>query len=273
MYERVFSPVVILNYLKKKTYRDLPFELWDSKYLWLYEPTVQLLSVPVSGQSFDHISLYACEKNNVITGIAYVRRNDSNIHILLDTTSGEGLNELIQHLKVDNNCSIKITVKSREAADVVKKALGIDYIPGTANFFAKKCFVEPEHKIETVKPGDGYLFKSDYMPEGWPEVDMCLKEGIKYFTINEEGKSISSCGICYLTAFRAEMIAVGTRDSFRNKGYAKSVCSYAMKEALQYSSIVTWTADISNAASCATARSLGFIPYVELYHFEISNNQ
>jgi hypothetical protein len=172
-----------------------------------------------------------------------VERTSDTVNILLDTTTDEGLGELIQDMKKGNWSNIIITVKSKEVAEAVNKALGIEYVSDCGKFYAQKCFSEPKYEIKEIESGEGYLFINEHLPEGWTQLDNCLAEGIRYFTINEDDRSLSSCGLCYLSAFRAEVIAVATRETYRNKGYSKSVCAYAMKEALQTVPIVTWTAE------------------------------
>lgn len=268
MYKKINSAVTLLSYMKEKTYKGLPFELWD-RYLWFYEPIVDLLSKPLCDKDFNNISLYSNERNGEIIGIAYTRHIDSDTYILLDTSDSDSIKEFAEDIKAGNCTTLKIQVNSLKTAEFVKNAIGTNYIPDTIKFYTSKCPYESCFLVKDVESGDGYLFRSEHLPDGWPEIDKLLEEGIRYFTINEADTSISACGLCYLTAFRAEVIAVGTVEQYRRRGYSKAVCSHAVKEALKKVSMATWTTDISNTASCATARSLGFIPFTELYDFKI----
>ena len=82
--------------------------------------------------------------------------------------------------------------------------------------------------------------------------------GYRYAAVVEGGmiRSIAACWRCSDPAW--ELAAVGTREEFQRRGYAKAVCSFVTAIILEAGRTATCTTDDDNLAMQKTAESLGY---------------
>lgn len=114
-------------------------------------------------------------------------------------------------------------------------------------------FVDREHFVFKSKH-DAERLSSEELPEPWTE-DF---EGVAY-GIRVKGK-IVSCGTVsgIVEGIGACGAAIGTDPEYRNRGYATSTLSYAVRDALKIVPIVTYPVESDNIAAIRVLGKLGF---------------
>jgi len=269
MYEKTNSYSIIFDFIKNNTYRNIPVELWDNR-LWLYGSILEKLDNVFQDKTSDNITLYVNVRECKTAGVACLIKKENTDELLIDAVDYMDIDKFIENIVNGYTKPLKITVNSLSLANCIQEKLKYDFKGDFANYYAtRNNYIESKMVIKELMKGDGYLFGGIGDLKGWTDLDRILDNGIRYFSIVENNHWISMCGIGFLSVFRAEIIAVMTLEPYRKKGLAKEVCSFAMKEVLKVVPLATWTARVNNEVSCATAESLGFTKYNELYNFSI----
>ena len=260
MYEETRSLVTVLDFLREHAYAELPLELWD-RLLWFYEKIEHHLEKSLSEAPPENTFLLAHERDGRSAGVAYCVVESNRLSVLLDATDGVDLEGLIRLLQRTTDDQATITVRRRWLGERVAELAGCELKLGTTILYAVQPTDPPRWPVRELGPDH-----PSWRARGWVGFKDLLARGVRYYGIEEAGRIIAWCGLWPRAALRTELIAVGTRESKRGQGYAKAVCAAALNEALRSAPIVTWTTPSHNAASMATARSLGFVPFLETYH-------
>ncbi len=269
------SPKDILYWLKNHSYANLPKELWDSK-LWLYDNLVKIMSGSLTGD-IDDISMYLVTDNNIVLGISLFI--DKYKRLYFDAESYNAFYLIYNKLIKDNQEIGSIYFRRSNIANSFKREFE-NYKNSTAvnKFYIDHIPTIEENKelnIRELTVSDKYLFEKVILPDGSSleffrqNFNKYIEEGTRYFGAFQNNKLVSIAGLIMLTVFRSEIIGVGTYSiKDRRKGFASSVCKYAIENALKETPIVTWTADEHNIASNFTARKLGMKQYDSNYYFK-----
>jgi GNAT superfamily N-acetyltransferase len=114
------------------------------------------------------------------------------------------------------------------------------------------------------RQGDCRRLTNESVPpaEGMSLPTQCFPDGIAYGVI-ADGK-VASIAFAHRTGVMEGVVAdlgVGTAAPYRRRGYAKTAVSAVVEHVTSVGGEALYGCDPSNAASIATARSVGFVPY------------
>jgi hypothetical protein len=269
MIEKTKNLTGLLRYLRDNAYRAVPPMLFD-RYLWLYNDLEPLQHDTVYGSRADRKSIYHLSDHSGIKAIAVVQPKGRSLQVSADAVREDYMEQLIQHvLNEDKRRKLSLTLCNEHIATCIAQAYGRSVTPGAVKYFTsdspkssslpvREMFAQDEAYLEAIQP------------RRWPVYRVFLQNGIRFFGLIVGGHLKAMCGLTQLTCFSSQVIGVETFDPADHcKGYAKAVCSHAIRESLSCSPIATWSTSQQNVASCRTAESLGMQPYYRL--FEISH--
>jgi RimJ/RimL family protein N-acetyltransferase len=153
--------------------------------------------------------------------------------------------------------------------EVIERKLSGGYVGRRLRYKVSKEKFNPQviHEVIKLDAEHKDIVKS------YPDDDMARKHilinsldmGLPCFGVVVEGKLVS---ICCASPFRRNNISwVYTLETFRNKGYGRSVVSAAVIDILEKEEEATYDVDDNNIASIKLCESLGFTPYDETLYF------
>lgn len=270
---RVKSAIPLLDFLQEYSFSQIPDELWD-KYLWLYGELLQPLAVAISDVDLSSFTMCTLQENTKTVGIAFGRLADTGLNVHIECIKESVINLFISELQRVNHPIVRINVRQKRLAQFIQRYYPQYKLIGSAKkYYTRKlpelnddtCYIR-ELDANDVTLFDSMTFSNG--SSGWPEFPSILEEGIRYFGFFVNDSLIAKAGLAKITAFRSEIIAVVTfEEKNRRKGYARTVCSYALKEGLKQSRICTWSCNVKNTGSRKTAESLGMTEYDSRYVF------
>jgi len=129
-------------------------------------------------------------------------------------------------------------------------------------FVDKEHFIfEPKHKPERLS--------SEELPKPWTKDFKGIAYGIRV-----NGK-IASCGSVsnIIDGIGSCGAAIGTDPEERNKGYATSILSYAVRDALKLVPIVTYSVESDNIPTIRVLEKLGFRLYSAFLYTEVEKRK
>ncbi len=249
-----------MRYLQQYRYAGLPAVLFD-RYLWFYAELEEIQHGMVYGLYnqrpawlYENIS-----ENFTSSGIACLFTKEQQLTILLDAGDDNGIADFFHQLSGERpGEKATIIVPCQQLAESISSVLGWENTPGAVKYYAdtvpagstsaaRELFEDDEHYLESIQP------------RYWPGYRAMISTGYRFFGIMEDERLISMCGLVPLTLFHGEIIGVETfSPQDRCKGYARKVCSLALREGLKDYSVISWSTNLKNVASCKTAQSLGF---------------
>lgn len=106
------------------------------------------------------------------------------------------------------------------------------------------------------------------LSEFWPSVEAFMSQGQGQVLLGPDGRLLSHCFSCYADGGAHEVLVHTTDGGLRRLGLATQVCSAYLRELLAAGQRPQWTALLSNPASLALARRLGFVPDYRLRNWE-----
>ena len=266
-YRETRIPARLMRYLSQNRYAGLPAILFD-RYLWLYAELEKAQHQLVYGPYDPSVRFYENWAGQAeVRGIACTARNGNQLRVFIDAIDSSGLVDFIHQLEQESpGTNVSVTVPEAHLSEFLVKFLGWDCTPGSIKFYADEDVqVGPYTAREMFAPDETYL--EPIIPRRWNSYQLMLSLGYRFFGLfSPAGPLLSMCGLVQLTAFRSEIIGVETFAlADRRRGYARSVCALALNEGLSRTQVISWSTNLNNQPSCATARSLGFRPMFGLY--------
>lgn len=127
------------------------------------------------------------------------------------------------------------------------------------------CFACDGHLVRRHGHGDCHRLVGESIPaaDGLRLPVHCFPDGVVYAVV-EDGKAVSIAhahkkGVMEDTL--TDMAVPGTAEPYRGRGYAKTVVSAVVDHFTRTGGEAYYVCSPDNAASVATARSVGFVPY------------
>lgn len=258
MYRICHDSMYMVNYLKNDIFKYLPKELWD-RYLFLYNKLLKLMDFPFTdpNRRANNIEFYILENDfgfieNLICKEVF---QDKVNYYICANNYDEVKNFLIKETEHMFQ-SLDVYVIDEKLKSYILDNLGGDII----SYHIKLYTRSPITNMELINCS--IINKVDLKSNRELNHLKYPSQFLHYFGHKDGERFTSICGISPLNAWRSEVISVNTLFSeYKNKGYAKKVCAFAINYTMEFSSIFTWTADEDNIASINLAKSLGFTEF------------
>lgn len=149
----------------------------------------------------------------------------------------------------------------RKPVDTALRAAGLEDVDRVIHDLVFACNAA---LLRRHRHGDCRRFINDSVPaaEGLRMPKHCFPDGIVYGVVEDDQVvSVASAHRTGVMEDRVADLGIGTAEAYRRRGYAQTAVSAVVEEITDKSGEARYGCSPDNAASIATARSVGFVPY------------